>query len=563
MEKPFNAHVNADFDYIIIGGGSAGSVLASRLSENPQIKVCLLEAGGKADSVLVRTPGALVAVVRGQPKINNWAFRTTAQRAFNGRKGHQPRGKGLGGSSAINAMLYIRGQKEDYADWESLGCKGWGYDDLLPYFMKSENNENGATDQHGGAGPLQVSNQIYPRSVNGDFIKAGESQGIPFNADFNDGEQQGIGTYQVTQFHSPVTTGKDKGKNKRGERCSAAAAYLHPIMDERKNLTVVTGAHVKRILIKHDAENSNDKNIAYGVIYRVNGQERQLLCNQEVLLCAGAIQSPQVLMLSGIGPASHLMEHGIKPIVNNPNVGANLQDHLDIILSYKAHDTDYFGIAFKNLWQLIKGGFEFWRKGTGVWTTPFAEGAAFFKSSDAVERPDIQLHLMIALAQEHGRKLHWGYGFACHCCLLRPKSRGTIRLASSYYGDAPLIDMNYLDHPDDVDKLLAGLKKTRAIMESEPLKSRIKEELLSAELRTDEELLSHIRAHADTIYHPVGTCAMGVGNKAVVDLTLKVKGVEGLRVIDASIMPTLISGNTNAPVIAIAEKMADQILSGL
>lgn len=537
--------MKTDFDYIIVGGGSAGSVLASRLSEDPNIQVCLLEAGGEGRSLLVRTPAALVAMVRGKPKINNWAFRTTPQTAFNGRRGHQPRGKCLGGSSAINAMLYIRGQKEDYQHWQELGCEGFGYEDLLPYFIKAENNQNGASEQHGDSGPLHVSNQFSPHSVSDDFIQAANSQGIPFNADFNDGEQEGVGLYQVTQFHD---------KARHGERCSAAAAYLHPIMHQRVNLTVLTKAHVKRIVFTD--------NKATGVLFSHQGQEKQFYVSREVLLCAGAIQSPQLLMLSGIGDKQHLQEKGIQTLVDNPNVGANLQDHLDFILSYKAIGTEYFAFAFRSFWRMFKGIFEFKRKGVGIWTTPFAEGAAFFKSDDTQTRPDMQLHFLVALAEEHGRKLHWGYGFSCHCCLLRPESRGHIRLKSSDYSDEPDIEMNFLSVQSDVDNLLRGVKKTREIMHSEPLRARIKKEIYTADVSTDEALLEHIRARADTIYHPIGTCAMGVDDKAVVDLQLKVKGVTGLRVIDASIMPTLISGNTNAPTIAIAEKMADELKRG-
>lgn len=531
-----------EYDYVIIGGGSAGSVLAARLSEDSNVSVCLLEAGGKARSLLVRTPAMLVTVVRGKPKINNWAFRTTPQQGFDGRCGHQPRGKGLGGSSAINAMLYIRGQAQDYDSWAQAGCTGWSYDEVLPYFIKSENNQHGASQYHGGSGPLHVANQPSARPATYHFIKAAQNCGYPFNDDFNGAVQEGVGLYQVTQFHS--------GKHK-GERCSAAAAYLHPVMYLRKNLTVITHAEVAKILIKEKK--------AIGAEYQYRGQMRQVRAKREVLLCAGAIKSPQILMLSGIGDEQHLQQHGIECLYHNPNVGANLQDHLDFILAYKAKDNDYFGLGFISFWRLFKAIFPYTFQGIGRLTTPYAEGAGFIKSKKEMDRPDLQLHFLIALSEEHGRKLRWGYGFACHVCVLRPKSRGNIRLASNDFRADPLIDMNFLSHPDDSSALLDGVKKMREIMQTEPLAQYIKSEIYTQDAKSDEALMAHIKQRADTIYHPVGTCKMAVDETAVVNPDLEVLGIQNLRVIDASIMPNVLSGNTNAPTIMIAEKMADKI----
>ncbi|WP_170438805.1 GMC family oxidoreductase [Ruegeria arenilitoris] len=534
------------FDYVIVGGGSAGCVLANRLSANPGTRVCLLEAGGGGNSILVRMPAAVVAMLPGRPKINNWAFETVPQPGLNGRTGYQPRGRALGGSSAINAMLYVRGQRQDYDGWADLGCEGWDWDSVLPYFKRSENNERGADDLHGADGPLQVSDQREERPITRAFVEAAAQLQHKVTDDFNRGDNEGAGLYQVTQFHDPA---------KNGERCSAAAAYLFPVMD-RPNLTVITGAQAREITF--------DGHRATGVIYRRGGKGVDLTVTaaREVLVCSGALKSPQLLQMSGIGDPEDLTPHGIAVRHALPGVGKNLQDHLDFILAYKTKDTDNFGIGAAGTVGLIKHLMRWRKTGVSMAATPFAEGAAFLKTSPDLDRPDIQLHFTIALVDDHARKLHLGYGFSCHICKLRPESRGTVSLHSADPFAAPAIDPAYLSDPRDLDTMIKGARMTREILEAPALaKYRHKEMFGTDTARTDPDWEGHIRARADTIYHPVGTCKMGVDDLAVVDPQLCVRGLQGLRVVDASVMPTLVSGNTNAPTIMIAEKAADMILA--
>ncbi len=529
------------FDYVIVGGGSAGSTLASRLSEDPEITVCLIEAGGKGDGLLVRAPAAVVAMLPGRPKINNWAFETVPQPGLNGRKGYQPRGKTLGGSSAINAMLYIRGHAGDYDEWADLGCTGWNWEAVLPYFKRSENNARGGDDAHGADGPLQVSNQKSPRPVTRAFIEAGKALQIREVADFNAGDNEGIGEYQVTQFHAA---------DKNGERCSAAAAYLHPVM-ARKNLTVLTKAHATKVLF--------DGKRASGVAYRQAGSEKQVMARREVVLCGGAFNSPQLLQLSGVGRREDIEPHGIDMVHELPGVGQNLQDHLDFTLAYKSRDRDNFGISLPGSVSLLKHILKWRKTGEGMVATPFAEGAAFLKTESHLERADVQLHFVISIVDDHARKLHLGHGFSCHVCVLRPKSRGSVGLTSPDPLAPPRIDPQFLSDPEDLATLISGVRKTRQIMQTAPLAGYIHKELFIAEEPDDAALEQHIRARSDTIYHPVGTCKMGQDDMAVVDPELNVRGMEGLRVVDASVMPRLIGGNTNAPTIMIAEKAADMI----
>jgi choline dehydrogenase-like flavoprotein len=529
------------FDYVIVGGGSAGSTLAARLSEDPDKTVCLLEAGGRGDSILVRAPAAVVAMLPGRPKINNWAFDTVPQAGLNGRKGYQPRGKALGGSSAINAMLYIRGHAGDYDEWADLGCDGWNWDAVLPYFLKSENNERGGGDLHGGAGPLQVSEQKSPRPITKAFIQAGETLQHRRTEDFNTGDNEGIGLYQVTQFHDAT---------RNGERCSAAAAYLHPVMN-RPNLTVITGAQATRVLF--------DGKRAIGVGYRQKSKDQQVTANKEVILCGGTFNSPQLLQLSGVGRPDDIVPHGINMVHELPGVGQNLQDHLDFTLAYKTKDRGNFGISLPGSFNLLKH-INKWRKtGKGMIATPFAEGAAFLKTAPDLDRPDVQLHFVISIVDDHARKLHLGHGFSCHVCVLRPKSRGSVGLQSSDPMAPPKIDPQFLSHPDDLEVLKKGARLSRRIMAASPVADYIHKELFIKGEPDDAQLENHIRSRSDTIYHPVGTCKMGGDEFAVVDPKLRVRGLEALRVVDASVMPRLIGGNTNAPTIMIAEKAADLI----
>lgn len=534
-----------EYDYVIVGGGSAGCTLAARLSEDPNVTVCLLEAGGDGKSIIIRAPTGTVLALPGYGKIFNWAFNTLPQKGLNGRKGYQPRGRALGGSSAINAMLYVRGHRDDYDHWADLGCHGWDWESVLPYFKRAESNEDGASEFHGADGPLHVSHQNNPRPITEAFIEAAEQLQHRRRSDFNTGDNEGVGLYQVTQFHD---------KNRHGERCSAAAGYLHPVIGERPNLTVITHARARKILLE-------DKR-ATGVEYSQGRSVKQVKAKREVLLSGGAFGSPQLLQLSGIGRPEDITPHGIEMQHELSGVGQNLQDHLDFILAWKSKDKDNFGIGPTATVNLVKHILNWRKTGNGMIASPFAEGAGFLKTDSALDKPDVQLHFVISIVDDHARKLHMGHGFSCHICQLRPHSRGTLSLASADPLADPAINMNYLTDKRDLKTLIKGAKMTREIMMQEPLaKYRHKELFGVTDGLSDTEWEAHIRARADTIYHPVGTCAMGTGSEAVVDPELRVHGLQGLRVVDASVMPTLIGGNTNAPTIMIAEKAADMIMA--
>ena len=524
-----------EFDYIVIGGGSGGCAVAGRLSEDPNTSVCVLEAGKSDDQTLIKVPFCTALML--PTRLNNWAFETVPQPGLNGRRGYQPRGKALGGSSSINAMIYNRGHRSDYDHWAALGNDGWSYRDVMPYFKKSEHNEAFRDEHHGQGGPLNVANLRSLNPFQEIYLEAARQAGFKVITDFNGAHQEGIGLHQVTQ--------------KNGERWNAARAYLTPHLASRPNLHVVTQARAWRIRF--------DGRRATGIEFLQDGEMHVFQARKELILSTGALQSPQLLMLSGIGAGAELQKFGVPVIHDLPGVGKNLQDHPDYIFNYRAKSRDLLGLSLGGSVQLIKEIGRYRSQRTGMMTSNGAEGGGFIRRFPDSPAPDFQLHFVVGMIDSHARKLHLGHGYSCHVCLLRPKSIGTVSLASPDPVAAPSIDPKYFDHPDDLDAMVDGFKLTRKIMDAPALANIRTGELYTAAVHTDDEIREELRNRADTIYHPVGTCKMGSDPMAVVDSRLRVRGIERLRVVDASIMPTLIGGNTNAPTIMIGEKAADMI----
>lgn len=523
------------FDYVVVGGGSAGCVMAGRLSEDPDVTVCLLEAGAPDRSLLIHMPAGYPAMV--PSKINNWAFETVPQAGLNGRCGYQPRGKTLGGSSSINAMLYVCGNRWDYDHWAALGNPGWSYADVLPYFRKAENNEDFHDDYHGQGGPLNVTLVREPSPLNALFLQSAQAAGIPVIGDYNGAQQFGAYMFQVTQHN--------------GERCSAAKGYLTPHLG-RPNLKVLTGVLSERLLFEGRR--------AIGVKARAGGGSLEVRARREVILCAGAFGSPQLLALSGIGPGAHLQSLGIATLHDLPGVGENLQDHIDYVYSYRcASNNDTYGLSLSGALRIAKGLWQWKRQRSGPLTTPYAESGAFLRSSAEVDVPDLQMVFIVALEDDHARKMHLGHGISSRLALLRPRSRGTLRLGSPDPIAAPLIDPRFFSAPEDIAVLTRGVKQMFKVLEGAPLAAVRGQALYPVDASDEQALEQSIRTFSDTQYHPVGTCKMGRDALAVVDDRLRVHGVAALRVVDASIMPTIVGGNTNAPTIMIAEKAAAMV----
>lgn len=489
----------------------------------------MLEAGGRNAGLKTIMPGMMPF----QNAKSNWAFETVPQPGLNGRRGYQPRGRGLGGSSAINAMLYVRGHPRDYDEWRDLGCTGWGWEDVLPWFRRSEHNVRGADPFHGDDGPLWVSDQDFAHPGSRAFIDAAANLQIPVNEDFNGPRQEGVGLYQVTQ--------------RRGERWTASRAYLEPAT-KRANLHILCDAMVERVLFEDGR--------AWGVAYVRDGRPREIRARRAVVLAAGAFQTPQLLMLSGIGPAAHLRELGISVIADRTGVGEGLQDHIDYVAAFETRGSFFLGRSGVGTLKSLGAMLRWLTSRRGPMTTPYAEAGGFLRTELAGERPDVQLHFLIAIVEDHGRMAVKGHGFSCHACVLRPESRGTVRLQSLDPRAAPLIDPNFLSDPRDMAVLKAGVRAMYRILETPPLADHKGRDRYPIDLSDDAALERLIRARADTVYHPVGTARMGSDVHAVVDPRLKVRGVDRLYVADASVMPRLIGGNTNAPTIMIGERCA-------
>lgn len=517
------------YDYIVVGAGSAGCVLANRLSKDPTVKVLLLEAGGRDSRREIHVPAAFSKLFQGPC---DWSYFTEPEPQLENRKLYWPRGKVLGGSSSINAMIYIRGNRNDYDRWQQMGNAGWSFDEVLPYFKKSQNQERGASEFHGVGGPLNVADLRCVNPISRSFVEAAEQSGYAHNPDFNGAAQEGFGFYQVTQ--------------KDGKRHSAAAAFLKPV-SARRNLTIKTKVHVFGVLF--------DRQRAVGVSFQAGGGSEQARAGREVILCAGAIGSPQILMLSGVGRGDHLSKFDIPVVCELPGVGRNLQDHPALPVAYDCKEP----VTLMNA-QTIGSRARYLCFRQGPLTSNVAEAGAFVKTSRAGDTPDLQFHFGSVFYVNHGLQPVTTHGFTFGPTLVNPKSRGEILLRSSNPLDAPAIRANYLSDAHDCEVLVEGIKLARSLAHARAFDCyRGKESLPGDGVKSDDALRSYVRQAVETLYHPVGTCKMGHDSDAVVDAELRVHGVEGLRVVDASVMPFVPAGNTNAPTIMIAEKACEMI----
>jgi len=525
-----------EFDYVIVGAGSAGCVLANRLSADGKHSVLLLEAGPKDRNIWIHVPLGYGRLFKSTTL--NWMYQTEPEPELGGRTVFQPRGKVLGGSSSINGLLYVRGQHEDYDRWRQRGNEGWGYEDVLPYFKKAEHQQRGADDFHGVGGPLPVSDLSHADPLSAAFIAAAAETGIPKNSDFNGATQEGAGYFQTT--------------TRFGRRASTAVAYLRPAKG-RKNLHVETSALAQRIVF-------NGKR-AEAVQYRKKGSLRTARARKEILVCSGAYNSPQLLQLSGVGPAELLRKHGIDIVLDAPGVGHDLQDHMQVRVVMRCTQRMTLNDIINSPARKILAGLRYAAFRTGPLSIAAGTSGAFFKTNPRLATPDIQIHFLPFSTDKMGEKLHLFSGFTASVCQLRPESRGSLRIRSADPAAPPEIRINYLSTEVDRTTNVEGLKMLRKILHAPALRPYVVDEVdPGIKVSTDAELLNYCRERGSTIYHPTSTCRMGSDPLAVVDQRLRVRGLEGLRVVDASIMPDLVSGNTNAAIIMIAEKAADMVL---